>query len=359
MGKAGSTAIQHWMLRNADTLAEHGYTLVVARAGDAPELLRVEPHTGGAASSGRALGPLLRGETRAEAVEVLATSLRRLAESHGRIVISAEALASLFSSRDAPSLPRFEELAGACEVRVAYYARPQHTALEAAWRQWGFRTGLPPSRYIDGQAGQLHHLGTLRRVAEGAPSVDFRLRPFRRDLLVGGDVVKDFAEQVLGIDRARVRGATGGNPGTPLVVANLLATAPDGLLWDSVHDNGRFNRLKRILDDDAADGRQLRALVEAIGDGDDSTERGRAVLQRWARRRFEDDNRTLFELAGWPPTEWIPDCGDGDEGLEALDELWSPTASAAELALLHLLLESATRSSPGRRRREGGPARGG
>jgi hypothetical protein len=91
------------------------------------------------------------------------------------------------------ALGALDDLANRMRVRVAYYVRPQHTALEAAWRQWGFRSGLSPSAFLDKRLNSLRYHHTYVHVTEAAPGVEFTMCPFHRDLLIGGDAVVDFA----------------------------------------------------------------------------------------------------------------------------------------------------------------------
>lgn len=146
MQKAGSTAIQHWLRENGDLLGRHGYVLVVGRPGDGPQLLDVGPYSRGPASSGSVASLLRAPETKAPAVHELAEALGRLANEYGGVVISGEALSQFLSRWDPSVVARLHDLADVHDVRVAQYVRPQHTALEAGWRQWGFRSGLRPSR---------------------------------------------------------------------------------------------------------------------------------------------------------------------------------------------------------------------
>lgn len=276
-------------------------------------------------NSSGVLAPIRAPETRLSALRCLAGELDRLARRHQRIVLTGEGLSQIFWERDRPVLAALNSLSESHAVRIAYYVRPQHTALEAAWRQWGFRAGLSPAQYLSARAHRLHYLDTLVGVQAHAPGVDFRMRPFREDLLVGGDAVKDFAGQILGIDPLEVRGETADNVGIDLVLANLLSSVPAGVLWESPHDNRSLSTLKNVF-------RGLETDDERAG-------HGRRVLQRWAHSLFSEENRELFRVMDWDTGQWLPDIEAQSGDLELLDELWTPSASSAELACIHRLLE--------------------
>ena len=102
------------------------------------------------------------------------------------VLLTMEALARPFWTGDVAFLSSLNNLARSHPVKVPYYVRPQHTALEAGWRQWGFRSGVQPSRYLTSRSRQLHYHSTLATVKDLAPDVQFVVRPFRQDLLEGG-----------------------------------------------------------------------------------------------------------------------------------------------------------------------------
>lgn len=325
--KTGSSAIQQWLRDSKDILRDHGFTLVVARPAGGAEPIRVDPHAKGTANSGAVIHALRDPTTKVKAASAFARQLERLATSHGPIVLSGESLSQPFWQHDRAVLAPLDDLARRHPVRVAYYVRPQHAAVEAAWRQWGFRTGMKPSEYVVDRARHLRYFETISRTGVEVPSIDFIMRPFRRDLLDAQDVVTDFAQRFLGIPAAEITEPTETNVGLPLEVVNLLATVPEGTMWHSIHDNRAINLLRELLSD--------------IETTDASTEAGRLVLQGWARAEFGIENDQLLELMGWEmEDEWIPET-ERRGSLDALDRLWLPSASSAELTVLHRLLERA------------------
>ena len=182
-------------------------------------------------------------------------------------------------------LGHLEELARAHSVRVAYYVRPQHSWLESAWLQWGFRDRRPPDVWLRRQRSRLEYLQISDAIRRSAPHLSFEMRPFRSDLLEGGHVVSDFAGVFLGLDdlAPTVTRERWSNRSIPLEMAILLREAPRGLFWSNMHDNKTFYPLKRLV-----------SSVEAAADGDRrSLPRGvAAVCPRDLRTRQSAADRT-------------------------------------------------------------------
>jgi hypothetical protein len=260
-----------------------------------------------------------------------ADALDRSATELGTVLVTAEGFASLFIAADEPFLRSLDRLAQHHTVRIAYYVRPQHTAMEARWRQWGFRTEMSPSAWVRDQAHQLRYADTVDHVRRLAPGVSFEARPFRSDLLPGGSVVVDFAREFLRIADAPGTSEVNENVGLSLDFANLLRGAPASLLDDP---GVRVN----------AGGRQLAlgVLGRSWNLPESSAAReSRAVLHRYAFREFEPRNRVLAAELGWatpsfvpPPPESAQSAGD----LDALDDLWKSHASPTARAYLYAAL---------------------
>jgi hypothetical protein len=208
------------------------------------------------------------------------------------------------------------------ELKVAYYARPQESSLEAAWRQAGYRTGVPPSVYIAENAVRMDYAATRKGVREIAPDLEFEPKRFRTDLLQRGDVVVDFARHFLGIDLQEQ--PVWVNRGLPLEVVNLLRAAPPVMFWDESYGNRRVARIKALVEEER--------LPE-----DDRVALSRRVLRKYAFEKFGDGNAEL----GWDGFVPPPDDPERIPGLEALDWLWTPRASPAELSLLFRALRAA------------------
>lgn len=329
--KTGSTSLQAWLASRAEWLrAQHGIQVLVARA-----LPFARGHEGLALSSPRLprleagrLAKLDNAHRRER--DAFEASLFAQLEARARraplTVVSSEALATRLHRPSAAFVSRLVELAGSHRVRVAYYVRPQHTALEAAWRQWGFRSDQSPSRFLALRSPQLEYATTRDRMREQAPAVSFEVRPFRSDLLHAGNVIDDFAGHFLGLAGEGVLGTAvphaWRNRGLPLDVANALGGLPPGLLWTPGHGNRRLDAVRRLV-----------ARLEAPDS--ETARRSRVVLQDYAHRRFEEGNRALIADLGWLTDAFVaPVAGDEADGaldVASLDELWSPSLARREL----------------------------
>lgn len=334
MPKTGSSSLQAWLAEQAHRLrGRFDVQVLVAgiRSGNenrgglvlaAPRFPRLE--AGRLAKLYDAWGR----DRQPEIDESLLAQLDARAERARITVISSEALAGRFHRLDGVFLGRLSELGQRHEVRVAYYVRPQHTALEAAWRQWGFRSDQPPSDFVRRRSRQLDHFRTWRGIRPRAPSVSFEVRPFRTDLLWSGSLVDDFAQHFLGVQIERVRDRREPldarvNRGLPLDLVNALGALPAGILWSGGHGNRRLNAVKPLL-----------ARLEVPES--ETVRRSRTVLQAYAHRTFEDGNRRLISALGWPTAAFVPPVDAGAEGdvsadVSELDELWAPEAARAEL----------------------------
>ncbi len=320
--KTGTSSIQQWLAQNPVALREHGYTALRARHGvDAGEIV-LEPQKKGGLNSGWIVGNVWASEAPlAERwAETFATQLSACAERYGNVILSGETFSVLFCTLNAAVLSSLQRLAGRFEIEIAYYARPQHSQLEAEWRESGFRRAARPSPWIESRAARFHFAATQRGVRALAPDLKFEPRPFRRDLLHSGSVVIDFVRTFLGIETEAVEWA---NLGLPLEVVNVLAAAPEGLFWDKSFGNARIGKIKRLVAD------------HPVPEGD-RVALSRQVLRKYAHERYATENAEL----GWHDFIPPPDDPNGTPGLEALDDLWKPRASPAELAFLLRALDA-------------------
>jgi hypothetical protein len=341
MPKTGSTSIQSWLRRHARYLRErHGIHVVRETGGEAGAPLRCEPFESGFTTASNRFVLLYAAQTEsgADAAErralstAFADALHLAASSLGTVLLTAELLSTPIASGDESFLTAIDELARCHDVRVAYYVRPQHTALEARWRQWGFRSGLQPSAWVGAQAGQLRYCETLDRVARLAPRISFGIRPFHPDLLEGENVVADFARHFLGLHEPQDLDDTRENAGLPLDVANLLRNAPS----ESLEVNGRSDAGLRQA--------ELAQLVRGWSIPESSSAiRSRVVLHEYAFREFEPGNRHLLANLRWEIDGFVP-CPSGEQRavpgaeLEEIDRLWEADASPTTLAYLHAAL---------------------
>jgi len=336
MPKAGSSSIQAWLQAHSDELARHHDTvLLVARTRRAPDGgngLTIEEHRGGGVNIGKFVTRYLAVGRPRKHIDRLVDAIADHAARHTGVILSSEGFAQLFSDGDEKLLGGLESLARQHTVRVAYYMRPQHTALEAAWRQWGFRTRDSPAEYVRRLAAGLHYERTARVAVQWAPSVSFEPRPFRVDLLDGGSPVTDFVRTFLPAVDAAEHGEVWENRGLHLDLVNALRDAPATLVGSGPHDWRALRELSRLT--------EAWAVPES-----DNVCRSRLVLQAYCHSEFETGNRQLLARLGWNVDQFVPALDDAsvDGDLNQLDELWRPRASAAERRLLHAALLSALR----------------
>ena len=255
--------------------------------------------------------------------------LQTVADRWGHVIVSGESFWHPFWRGDAAFLAALDQLGEQVELRVAGYLRPQHSYLEAAWRQWGFRTDMRPSGFVRHRLKQLYFDQTVEWADAQLDHVRLVFRPFRADLLTGSDVVVDYASEVLGVEVSGggVRGfGVWANRGLPLDVINLLATLPDGVMWATPHDNLRLDQLRTLLAD-----------VE-FADSEAAME-SRRVLHAFAHQEFETGNKDLIARLGWRTDYFIPTPPPDAMGeLERLNRLWKPSASTPERQLVSTLL---------------------
>jgi len=333
--KAGSSAIQHWLAGNAKRLRrEHGITLAIAVAADP---IRVTAFKGRGSINSHAVGLewMKGGQTSVQSLERLFSDLDALSEEHPFLLLTSETLDEALWRSDEGFLSGLNDLAAEHSVVLSYYVRPQHTAMEAAWRQWGFRYATPPSTYLRRRARRLDYATTYNQLRALAPRVVFEVRPFRADLLDAGNVVVDFARHNLEVEVVPSE-APPINRGLPLEVVNLLRAAPRGRFWSSEHDNSELRRIKELIGDlEIPESAEVR--------------RSRRILQAFCHETFEAGNRELIRELGWATTEFVPGPDEPvDGGLEDLDELWSVRASGPEREILFYAIEQAVNARPGK-----------
>ena len=178
----------------------------------------------------------------------LIRSLDDLARKNSMVLLTGEGFAQLFLRRHEPFLLALRRLAEGHQVTVAYYVRAQHEALEAAWRQWGFRSGQKPTKYLKLRMQTLDYLNTWTWVTERAPEVRFLARPLCQAFLGRTGVIADFAVNCLGLpeDAGRDRNIRS-NAGLPLDVVNELQGRGPNALWKTMHDNALLTKLKPFI----------------------------------------------------------------------------------------------------------------
>jgi hypothetical protein len=345
MPKAGSTSVLTWLAQNSRILRDTRDVRVVTvqnrvDPGDDRRRLHVAEYDSGNLNAGLFAAAYVGFKRDAAVLDRFFDQLGAFADHHPCCVVTSEFFAQFFSG--APEndafLRKLDALARVHRVRVAYYFRPQHSCLEALWRQAGYRSDATPSRFVAKEADRMEYLRSSEVVARTAPAVSFEMRPFRADLLRDGSVVTDFVHHFLDADDL-LNGAPDvrANVGLPLPLVNLLRSAPEEVIARDRHD-------RRAVADYAA------LVAGAPSDGDANSMRSRAVLTAYCHERFEAANLVLLERLGWPVTEFVPRPDTAWWSLEELDDLWGPQASADEQRVIHAALAayraSATTSPP-------------
>jgi len=344
MAKTGSTSIQEWLAGHLPLLQARGIQCLRIEQPRPTDPVALVPATRANATS-KFLPAARHPSTRPEVARRICEELDAHAAHADVLVVSSESYEVFFndlanvtgeqveSPAPAPSvLGYFDDLARAHSVRVAYYVRPQHSWLESAWLQWGFRDPRPPDVWLRRQQSKLAYLQTFDAVRRAAPHLSFEIRPFRPDLLDGGHVVRDFARGVLGLTDLEPAATPQrwSNRSVPLEMAVLLRDAPPGMFWSNMHDNKTFYPLKKMILQ-----WQLPQTEAAV--------RSRRVLQRYAHATFESDNRRLVEELGWNTEYFVPPTDDSDDGADAglaeLNVLWKSAASDAERQILYRALQ--------------------
>lgn len=332
MPKTGSTSVQRWIAVNADRIREsYGVHTVVATnqtTHNPTKRVHVEPFRSGRLNSGLFTYSWIAQDRASGFARSFIAELASEADAFPTVLITAEALAVPFWMLDDAFLLALDDVASRHEVRVAYYVRPQHTAIEAMWREDGCRYGKSPSTYVVEQSNRsFHHLRTLDGVQQRAPHVRFEVRPFRADLLVGGGPVEDFARTFLSINEPCPN--VHENVGLPLELVNVLRRAPVGVFWaNGVEQYPR---------------RKLRAALEGVTLSESpKIQRSRLILRQHCHEVFEPENQELIRRLGWNTSDFVPpsDALDSRWSLAELNNLWAPDASDAELALFFTALRN-------------------
>lgn len=335
MPKTGSTSLQRWLSDNAEQLqARAGVQILVAtnRTRRNPtRRVQLEPYESGTINSGLVLRAWGLSHFAPEVPLRFLTELDELASQFGSVLVTAEGLSRFLWAGDEQVLGGFQDLARRHTVRVAYYVRPQHTALEAMWKEDGFLRSPGPHEAVIDRLPRLHYLQTLEAVATHAPDLDFVVRPFRPDLLLRGNVIDDFSRRFLGVEEECPRIQV--NPSLPLRLVNVLRCAADGVFRNGETELYPREKLRRV-----AARLDLPSTPEI--------RRSRRILQRFCHEVFEAENQQLIRKLSWPTEAFVPNVKlEGPWDISELDTLWTPVESSSELADLHRQLDSALRAS--------------
>jgi hypothetical protein len=337
MSKTGSTSIQEWLAAHLPLLRSRGIHSMRIEQSKPADPVALVPSTRANATS-KFLPAARDPATRPEVARRICEQLDAHAAHADVLVVSSESYEVFFNDAanaagDVTSvLGHLDALACAHSVRVAYYVRPQHSWLESAWLQWGFRDFRQPDVWLRRQRSKLEYLQISEQVRQSAPHLSFEMRPFRVDLLDGGHVVSDFARVFLGL-RDLPPASTPerwSNRSIPLEMAIVLRDAPPGMFWSNMHDNKVFYPLKKLI---------LQWNLPQT----EVVARSRQVLQRYAHATFESDNQRLVRELGWNTEYFVPPAEDSEEaadtGLAELNLLWKSAASDAERQALFRALQ--------------------
>ncbi|MGH9027746.1 MAG: hypothetical protein ACRDWD_16780 [Acidimicrobiia bacterium] len=332
MPKTGSTSVQSWLVKNSEQLRDHADVFVLVASSPTPQnpTVRLEPYESGRINSGPVIATWSGGGQSPEIARRFIDDLAGFAEQHPFVLVTAEALAEPFWRVDPTFLDGFEQLARAHDVRVAYYVRPQHSAIEAGWREGGYKQKREPSRYVCEFAKRLHYRQTADAVGAYAPNIAFTVRPFRADLLDGGSPVQDFVGRFLSF--GDVQTDAHANPGLPLQLVNMLRYAPEGWFWSRGTQTETYPR------------RQLRKVFEDLEiEESPKIQRSRLILQQYCHEVFELENQQLARRLDWATDSFVPSAVGLAAGWDIgeLDRLWVPDASDVEREFFYWALRTA------------------
>jgi hypothetical protein len=260
-------------------------------------------------------------------VRDLVEDLAGLADRHGCVVVSGEALARLVEVPDPALFGALRDVASPHRVRILYYVRPQADAIEAEWGEALLDIDQPAS-FVRRRSANLFYHRTLQAGQHWGSNVEFVVRPYHLALLERADVVCDFARHGLGATVAPERRFAGINPGLPLTLVNAArrVLSEEGPASVSLDAKGR-------LRDHTA--RRWSPQVET------AAEEGRQLLRRWADATFHADNDLLLAELEWNVDGFVTQDGSVAAGptttveVDTLNDLWTPELderTRAELA---------------------------
>ncbi|MCC5951057.1 MAG: hypothetical protein JJU45_03075 [Acidimicrobiia bacterium] len=331
--KAGSSSVQTWLADHVDDLRASDVLVAQAVMSKVRDVVHVREYRADRrVNSGDFIAAYMRLDDRPAHLDRFLSDMASLADSAPTVVITSESFANLLEPADEQFLQGLSELNRSHPVQIAYYVRPQHAALVSAWAQWGYRGYRKPAAYIESRATTHRYLTTLETVERLAPEVEMTVRPFRRDLFVGGGLVSDFVSTFLGLDDSIVEEAWA-NTSMPVDLANVLRAAPEGTFWTSdVKPRAAARKSGRPTN-------SYRAAVPLLEawkvDESAAAISGRHLVHRWAHEQFEAENRELIERLGWPADEFIPPPPEGSgSDLEQLNELWTVDTLTPEQQML-------------------------
>ncbi len=275
-GKCGSSAIQQFLVENAESLLDEGFLVPGRYLDPKPE------------GCGQHLAYFEDGITSPDFVDEVTAKLAGLhdyAAEHGlgAVVLSAENLINPkgFVELFVPSQALFD-------ITIVAYVRRQDDFVISAWQQWQIKQHDDFWEYYRRHRGGVNWHRQLEPWKKNYGRSAMLVRRYSPTALIDGDVVVDFCS-VLGVDPARR---------TRPPQANR-----------SLHE--RFNpmiaRYRRELFSSIHDNRFYTFLGEVLGEHAYRDYRGSMVLTLSERRMVLDDHDAVNELLR---AEYFPELGD-------------------------------------------------
>ena len=341
MNKTGSSSIQQWLGINTKLLSER-FNLTVLRAcvtnDDESEQFKcnlvpvdIEENSSNDSNQFVQIYNKVDKNDRLTIANGLAEKVYEYLDSGADVIISAESFYNLLAHLNADFVNALIKISSGHEVLVTYYVRPQHSALEAAWCQWGFRSNHAPSKFLYNYQKSLDYHLVYKNLKRAMPEIHFHVRPYRVDMLDSGNVIDDFVKNILRIENEEgLEGDVWINKGIPLEVANILAAIPNEKLWSSPHDNKNLNKIKSIINS------HKYTMTEDI-------ELSRKIMKNYCYNKFEESNKKLIEELGWGIDHFIDYTNSCDaiksQDLSELDNLWKCKANTSELEFIYQLVK--------------------
>lgn len=314
MAKTGSTTIQRFLYANCRTLEARDSVVCVCVPQTALELGQLRLVRTQHAEEPRLNANLFRNlfSTTESGlfIEQFSQQLTQLESAGKTVVISGESISQLLLNERPRFMAFLEDLADSYTVRVVIYLRPQHSYMESAWREWGFREAHQyPSDYFRKLQRSLRYGEHWDYWTRQAPSVRFVVRPFVQPLLESGDVLADFCLHAIEKDLNDLVIPERENVGMSLSAINLLRALPGNRLWTNPNDNRIFRRIK--------------SLEPIFSAGQDETEAHcRALLRELAGLWCSESNKKLAEVFPWAADHFICHRGNNPRDLACvMDEI--------------------------------------
>ena len=186
-GKTGSTAIQQFLKKNRETLADFGYE--VPRTGIIDEGMTFAHHP---------LTEWVEGYRQVDS-EPLWNEIASTARGH--VVISSEAFHNRIAAKGGEEFfEKIRKIFRGFEVRIIFYIRRQDQWLESVYEQWiksgNLRSGVSIAEFVQSYKRDLPAQIFAFEKVFGTDSI--LVRPYEKSQLVNGDAAKDFLS-LLGI----------------------------------------------------------------------------------------------------------------------------------------------------------------